>query len=372
MKTRAAVLYDAPRPMASAMVVEELELDPPGVGEVVVKLAASGVCHSDYSVINGNIPHPLPVVLGHEGAGTVVEVGAGVRSVKSGDTAILTYVTPCGRCYFCTTGKPALCTTHSRDTPPGTLLDGTCRLHKRDTRYRQLTRLGTMSEYAVVSENAVVPIRPDTPLDKAALIGCAVTTGVGAVLNTAKVEAGSRIVVIGAGGVGLNVVQGARLVGASRIIVVDVVPSKLEYARKFGATDLVNAKECDPIQAVMDLTDGIGADYAFEAIGGARTIEQAFRMIRIAGTAVVIGIAEHDAEVRLPATMFPRGERRLIGCYYGSSRMRVDMVKYLGLYRDGQLNLDALVTKTYTLDQVNEAFVDMQEGRNARGVIVFD
>jgi S-(hydroxymethyl)glutathione dehydrogenase/alcohol dehydrogenase len=203
-------------------------------------------------------------------------------------------------------------------------------------------------------------------------VGCAVTTGVGAVVNTAKVEPGSRVVVIGAGGVGINVVQGAVLAGAERIIVVDVIPAKLEYARQFGATHTVHAAEHDPIEAVRLHTDGQGADYAFEVIGNPKTIEQAFRMLRPGGTAVVVGIARAEDRVSLPAQMFPYGERRLVGCYYGSSPMRVDMPRLLDLYRAGRLKLDELVTRTYSLDQVNEAFADMEAGRNIRGVILFD
>jgi S-(hydroxymethyl)glutathione dehydrogenase/alcohol dehydrogenase len=368
MKTRAAVLWERD----SDLVIENLELDPPRSGEVLVKLAASGVCHSDLHVISGTIGEIPPVVLGHEGAGTVMEVGAGVDSVKPGDSVILAYVSACGRCRNCSQGKPNLCTTHWRTVPRGTLLDGTCRFHKGETPIRQMLRLGTMSEHAVVAETAVIRVEPDTPLDKAALIGCGVMTGVGAVMNTAKVEPGSLVAVIGTGGVGLNVIQGASLVGAARIIAVDVAPMKLELARRFGATDTVDASVGDPVAQVLALTDGEGVDYAFEAIGSGKTVAQAFAMLRPTGTAVAIGIPAPDETVTLPLVNFPRGERRLVGSMYGSARMRVDMPRILSLYRAGKLKLDELVTRTYTLNQANDALADLREGRNARGVILFD
>ncbi|GIX06542.1 MAG: alcohol dehydrogenase [Candidatus Poribacteria bacterium] len=367
MRTRAAIAYRRNAPL----VVEELELDPPQTGQVLVKLAASGVCHSDLSAITGTIPMPLPFVVGHEGAGTVVEVGPGVRSVRPGDRVMLSFITPCGRCRFCTVGRPNLCLSFWLQ-PRGGLIDGTKPFHKDGRRYNMMTRTGTLSEYTVVSEQAVVPVPPGTPLDRAALLGCAVTTGVGAVLNTAKVEPGSTVAVLGAGGVGINVVQGARLAHASRVIVVDRIAEKLEAARRFGATDCVDASLGDPVQQVLELTEGEGVDYAFEAIGNPTTIEQAFRMLRFGGTAVVIGIAPGEATISVPASLFPYGERRLIGSMYGSARMRVDMLRYLQLYFQGQLLLDELVSRTYTLDQVNEAFDDLRAGRNIRGVVVFE
>lgn len=367
MKTRAAVVYEVNKPV----VVEKIELDPPKAGEVLVKMAASGVCHSDLSVINGTIPMGLPVILGHEGAGTIEKVGSGVSSVKPGDSVMLTFVTPCGHCAYCTVGKPNLCTTHWETTPKGVLFDGTSRFHKGEQRFYQFTRTGTMTEHTVCSEKAVIRVPKNTPLDKAALIGCGVTTGVGAVINTAKVEAGSSVAVIGAGGVGINVVQGSALVGAAKIIVVDRVPRKLEFARDFGATDTVDASRQDVVDEVMRLTDGEGVDYAFEIIGNPVTIRQAFEMLRRAGTAIVVGIAQSDAQVSLPAALFPYGERRVMGSMYGSSRMRVDMPRLLEFYRVGKLKLDELITKTYTLEQVNEAFADMQDGLNIRGVILY-
>lgn len=368
MKTRAAVVYECNAPI----IVEELELEAPKQNEVMVKMSASGVCHSDLSVINGTISFPFPAVLGHEGAGIIEAVGPGVTSVKCGDSVMLTFVSACGHCDYCTKGRPSLCSKHWGTQPRGTLFDGTSRFHKDGQAYYQFTRTGTMSEYTVVSETAVIPVAQETPLDKAALIGCGVTTGVGAVMNTAKVEPGSRVAVIGTGGVGLNAIQGASLVGAAQIIAVDIVPRKLEFARQFGATHTVDASQGDPVEAVKSLTNGEGVDYSFEVIGNPTTIAQAFEMLAPGGKAIVIGIPSPDAQVSLPASLFPRGERSLIGSMYGSARMRVDMPRLLDLYRVGKLKLDELITRTYTLDQVNEAFRDMEDGLNIRGVIVYD
>lgn len=368
MKTRAAVLYRR----NSDLVVEELELDPPRSGEVMVKIAASGVCHSDLHVISGTIGEIPPVVLGHEGAGTVVAVGENVQSVREGDKVLLAFVSACGRCRNCIQGKPNLCLTHWRTLPRGTLLDGSCRLRKNTTPIRQMLRLGTMCEYVVVAETAAIPVEPETPLDKAALIGCGVMTGVGAVMNTAQVEPGSTVAVIGTGGVGLNVIQGAALVGAGRIIAVDVSPMKLELARRFGATDIVDASVSDPVAWVLELTNGEGVDYAFEAIGTGKTVAQAFAMLRPTGTAVVIGIPAPNETVTLSLADFPRGERRLVGSMYGSARMHLDMPRLLNLYRAGKLKLDELVTRTYPLERVNDALNDLREGRNARGVLLFE
>ncbi len=235
-----------------------------------------------------------------------------------------------------------------------------------------MSRLGTMAEYTTVPEDAVIPLGRDIAPERAALIGCAVTTGVGAVINTAGVGAGERVAIIGAGGVGLNVIQGAVLAGAEKIIAVDTLARKLDFARQFGATHTVDASEGDAVERVKELTDGEGVHYAFEAIGNADAIAQAFYMLRAGGRAVVIGIPHPDAMLSVPAALFPYGERGIVGSFYGSSRMRVDMLKFLDLYSAGKLMLDEQITRRYSLDQVNEAFEDMKEGINIRGMIVFD
>jgi S-(hydroxymethyl)glutathione dehydrogenase / alcohol dehydrogenase len=339
--------------------------------EVLLRMVASGVCHSDLSVVNSTIYYDPPVVLGHEGAGIVERVGPGVTKVKAGDHAVLSFVSYCGECKMCKMGRVCLC--RGFTTQRGYQLDDTCRLHNaKGQEIPQMARIGTMSQYAVVPQQSVIPIDAHYPLDRAALVGCGVTTGVGAVVNTAQVEPGSTVVVIGAGGVGLNVIQGAVLAGASRIIAIDVVPGKLAMAQRFGATDLVNAAEGDPVAAVLALTEGLGSDYAFEAIGNTKTIEQALAMIRPAGTTVLVGLTRMDAHIPLPTGEMVRTEKQVIGSYYGSSIPHKDMPKLLGLYDEGKLKLDELITATYRLDQINEAFADMEEGKNARGVIIFE
>ena len=365
MRTQAAVVYEHDKPV----VVDDLELDAPKDNEVLIRMAASGVCHSDLSIVNGTIYYDPPVAIGHEGAGVVEHVGAGVSYVRPGDHVVLSFVSYCGECQMCQRGRVNLCDGFSARR--GYLLDDTCRLHNKAGKpIPQMARIGTMSEYTVVPKQSLVKIDSHYSLEKAALVGCGVTTGVGAVLNTAKVEPGSSVAVIGTGGVGLNAIQGAVLASAERIIAVDRVDKKLDFARGFGATDVVNASEGDPVEAVKQLTGGKGVDYAFEVIGNPKTIEQAYVMIRRGGTAVVVGVAHADTRVSLPAQEMSLSEKRLIGSYYGSAMPRIDMPKILKLYDEGKLKLDELITQNYRLGQINEAFADMEAGKNARGVIL--
>jgi S-(hydroxymethyl)glutathione dehydrogenase/alcohol dehydrogenase len=367
MKTRAAVVYAYNQPV----VVEELSLDDPKPDEVLVRMAAAGVCHSDLSVVNDTIHYDPPVALGHEGAGIVERVGANVTKVRPGDHVVLSFVSYCGECPTCKRERVCLCKAYP--TRRGYLLDDSVRLRNaRGMDIAQMARIGTMSEYSVVPQQSVIRIDPEYPLDKAALVGCGVTTGVGAVLNTAKVEPGSTVAVIGTGGVGLNVIQGACLAGAERIIAVDRVVNKLDFARRFGATETVNASEGDPVEAVRDLTGGVGVDYAFEVIGNPTTIAQAYAMIRPAGMAVVVGVARADAQVSIAPHEMVFSEKQLIGSFYGSSVPHRDMPRLLELYRDKKLKLDELITRTYRLDEINQAFADMKAGVNARGMILFD
>ena len=367
MKTRAAVMYEHNEPV----VVEELELDEPKATEVLVRTAASGVCHSDLSVVTGAIYYDAAVALGHEGAGVIERVGAEVTGFQPGDHVILSFVSYCGSCRLCQMEKVCLC--ESYDVPRGFQLDGTYRLHNGSgDGILQMARIATMSEYMVVPQQNLVKIGKNYALEKAALVGCGVTTGVGAVLNTAKVEPGSTVAVIGTGGVGLNAIQGAVLAQAEQIIAVDIAEKKLDFAKSFGATDVVNAATCDPVEAVHELTDGLGVDYAFEVIGNPKTIVQAYRMVRAAGTAVIVGMAHHEMDVSIPAQHLVSTERQLIGSFYGSCHPRVDMPKLLRLYTEGKLKLDELITRHYRLEQINEAFADMEAGENARGIIVFN
>ena len=367
MKTRTAVMYEHNQPV----VVEELELDEPKANEVLVRTAASGVCHSDLSVVTGTIFYDAAVALGHEGAGIIEHVGDEVTGFHPGDHVILSFVSYCGSCRMCQMEKVCLC--ESYDIPRGFQLDGTYRLRNSSgDGILQMARIATMSEYMVVPQQNLVKIDDHYSLEKAALVGCGVTTGVGAVLNTAKVEPGSSVAVIGSGGVGLNAIQGAVLAQAERIIAVDISEKKLNFAKSFGATDVVNASTCDPVEAVRELTDGLGVDYAFEVIGNPKTIVQAYNMVRAAGTAVIVGMAHHQSDVSIPAQHLVSTERQLIGSFYGSCHPRVDMPKLLGLYTEGKLKLDELITQNYRLEQINEAFADMEAGENARGVILFN
>lgn len=366
MRTKAAVVYEHNAPV----VVEEVVLDDPRDHEVVVRMVATGVCHSDYSLMTGTIYYDPPVVMGHEGAGVIEKVGAEVTYVQPGDHVVLSFVTYCGECAMCQMEKPTLCTGY--DAVRGAMLDGTFRFHNdRGQKLAQMARIGTMSELIVAPEQALVKIDPSYPLDKAALVGCAVPTGVGAVLNTAQVKPGSSVAVIGTGGVGLNAIQGAVLADARQIIAVDINDHKLEYATSFGATDVVNAAEVDPVAAVKALTGGLGVDYAFEVIGNPVTVKQAYDMTRPAGTAVIVGLTRPDASITVPTVELVRYEKRLLGCFYGSVVPRRDFPKYLQWYAEGKLKIDQLITAHYRLDQINEAFAAMEAGQNARGVILF-
>ncbi len=364
---KAAICYERNQPVR----VEEVRLDRPRRDEARVRLVASGVCHSDLSFIEGILRGKLPCVLGHEGAGVVEEVGEGVTHVAPGDKVVLSWVTPCGRCFYCRTGKPHLCDLGEQINRTNLMPDGTTRAHQGELDLNVFSALGTMAELAVVPARAAVKLPQDAPLDRCALLGCAVMTGVGAVLNTARVSPGSRVAVFGAGGVGLNAIQGAAIAQAERIIAVDARPNKLEMARRFGATDGVDATQADPVAAIRELTEGRGADYAFEAIGRKETIEQAYAATCKGGTCVVIGLGSVKEFVSINVMMLPLLEKRLLGSWYGSANVHVDIPRLFDLYRAGRLKLDELVTRTYSLDQVNQAFADMTSGANARGVIAF-
>jgi len=354
--------------------VESLELQPPREHEVQVRLAASGVCHSDYSVVTGVMPMKLPCVLGHEGAGVVEEVGPGVEHVRAGDRVVLSWVTPCGACFYCREDQPHLCDLGAKINLHHRMPDGSSRLRASGggEELQSFSALGAMAERAVVPAQAAVKLPDHAPLQKAALIGCSVMTGVGAVWNTAGVKPGSRVAVFGVGGVGLNAIQGARIAKAERIVAVDVHTKKLELARRLGATDVVDASSTDAVKALRELTDGRGVDYAFEAIGRKQTIEQAYASVRRGGTCVVIGIGPRTETVELNVFMLPVLEKRLLGCWYGGARVHRDLPRLLELYEEGTLKLDELVTRTYALDEINQAFADMEAGANARGLIVFE
>jgi S-(hydroxymethyl)glutathione dehydrogenase/alcohol dehydrogenase len=363
---RAAVCFDTKAPVR----IEDVDLDPPRANEVQVRIVAAGVCHSDYSVATGVMPTKLPCVLGHEGAGIVEEVGPGVDHVAPGDPVVLSWVAQCGECFYCLVGQPNLCTLGGAINLKFRMPDGSTRVHHQGTELQSFSALGAMAERVVAPARSVVKLPADAPLEKAALIGCAVLTGVGAVTRTARVTPGSSVAVFGVGGVGLNVLQGAVLADAGPVIAVDLSQAKLEFARAFGATHTVDASQVDAAKAIRELTGGRGADFAFEAIGRKKTIEQAYAATRKGGTCVVIGIGSKDENVDVNVYFLPVLEKRLVGCWYGGADVRQDLPRLLELYREGRLKLDELVTRTYRLDEVNEAFADMA-GSLGRGLITF-
>jgi S-(hydroxymethyl)glutathione dehydrogenase/alcohol dehydrogenase len=365
---KAAVCFETNRPLQ----VEDVTLEAPRANEVLVRIAAAGVCHSDLSVVTGVMPARLPCVLGHEGAGVVEEVGPGVHDLRPGDHVVLSWVTQCGACFYCKAGEPHLCSVGARINQHFRMPDGSTRLSHQGTELQAFSALGAMAEQVVAPARAAVRLDSDVPLRTAALIGCAVTTGVGAVMNTAAVRPGSSVAVFGVGGVGLNVIQGAVLAGAERVIAVDVSAPKLELARAFGATDVVDAATHEPAASIRDLTSGRGADYAFEAAGRKESIEKAYASLRRGGTCVVIGIGGRGEEIALDTYLLPVMGKRLVGCWYGSADVHRDVPRLLELYQAGRLKLDELVRRTYRLEEVNEAFADLQQGGVGRGLVVMD
>jgi S-(hydroxymethyl)glutathione dehydrogenase/alcohol dehydrogenase len=347
--------------------IEEVQIDAPGPGEVLVRTAASGICHSDLHVIEGGLPMPPPCILGHEPAGVVLEVGAGVTEFAPGDPVIGCISAWCGHCEMCLRGKPHLCGGASLNRVEGSAP----RLSKDGDVVLQFANLSSFAEKMLTHERSLVKIRPDMPLDRAALIGCGVTTGVGAALNSARVEPGATCAIVACGGVGLAALQGCRIAGASRIVAVDNQAWKLELARKLGATDVVNAADGDPVAQVMELTGG-GVDYAFECLGSRPTVQQAVGMLKRAGTAVLVGLVPIGQMVELHAADLVFQEKRIIGSLMGSNRFRLDMPRYVDFYLDGRLKLDEMISARIGLADVNDAFDAMRKGEAARQVIVFD
>lgn len=366
---KASVLSAIGQPME----LLDLDLESPRAGEVKVKMGASGVCHSDLSVQNGTIMIPTPAVLGHEGAGVVTEVGEGVTNLAPGDHVVLSFVPQCGECFFCTRNQGQLCEQANTALMSGGLLDGTTRFSHNGNPIFQMSACGTFSAETIVPAIGAVKIDPKMPLKQASLIGCGVLTGVGAAINTATIREGDTVAVVGAGGVGLNVIQGAKLAGADRIIAVDMVPGKLELAQKFGAIETVNAGEGDPVSQVMALTQQRGADVSFEVIGLKATIDQVINMTRRGGQAVLVGVPKMDVMIELPAFLgVVLQEKSIKGCWYGSSNVHTDIPKLVQLYQDGKLMLDELISREIDNGQVNEAFEAMEKGEVARSVIVYD
>lgn len=346
--------------------VTDVDLDPPKVGEVLIRMKATGVCHSDLSVVNGTIPSPLPVVLGHEGAGVVEQIGEGVTNVVPGDHVAISFIPSCGECFHCLRRESYLCNVAKQD---GNLFDGTTRVHQNGKDIFVMSFVGLMAEYAVVPSACVIAIDKEFDFKAAALVGCGVSTGVGAVIKTAKVPTGATVAVFGCGGVGLNVVQGARLAGAAKIIACDLSSEKMEMARHFGATDTIDPSG-DAVKQIFELTGGLGVDYAFEVVGSGKLVEQCLKATRKGGNIVIVGVGRLDDKysIRQPIMVFTA--KTLMGSMYGGVNFKTDFPMYLDLYRQGRLDLDSLVSKTYTLDEAMAAFADLEKGANARGVIV--
>ena len=358
---KAAVFHGPHQPLT----IEEVDIAKPIAREVLVRVVASGVCHSDLHFVDGFYPFPTPAILGHEAAGIVEAVGPYVTEFKPGDHVIACLSVFCGQCTYCLTGRTHLCQTkptRSPTEPP--------KLSWKGAPVNQFANLSAYAEQMLVHENALVRVRDDMPLDRAALIGCGVTTGVGAVLNTARVEAGATVAVFGAGGVGLAAIQGARIAGAGMIIAVDVVEPKLATARELGATHAVDASKTDAVKAIRQLTNG-GVEYSFECIGLKKAAEQAFDCLRPGGTATVVGMIPVGQKVELDGPAFLR-EKKIQGCTMGSNRFKVDMPKYVEFYREGRLRLDEMITRRGRLEDVNEAFRAMKAGEVARTVLTFD
>jgi len=362
---KASVLFEQGAPLR----VEELDLEGPREGEVLVRMAASGVCHSCLHAADGSWKGvPVPIVLGDEGAGTVESVGAGVRDLEAGDHVILSWAPTCGRCHYCVIGRPNLC--EKRLPGRGLLPDGTTRMALDGKPVYHYGHVATYASRTVVHESSAIRIDPAMPLDRAALVGCSVMTGVGAVLNTARVPAGASMAVFGTGGVGLNVVQGGAMVAAHPIIAVDVKPARLEHALALGATHAVDASKEDPAAAVRRIT-GRGADFTFVAVGNAPAVGQAADALAPGGTCVVIGVPPTGQTFPLDVRPLVTGERAIVGSSYGGARTREDLPRLVALYQAGKLKIDELITKRYGLDEANEAFRALAAGELGRGLIVF-
>lgn len=361
---RAAVLHAVGEPLS----VEDIEISEPGSFEVLVRVAAAGLCHSDVRFMEGSYPVPLPAVLGHESAGVVEAVGSSVSHVRPGDHVITFLSVFCGTCFFCVAGETHNCsnreaTQRRPDDPPRLSVNGES-LH-------QFLNLASFAERMLIHENALVKVTDEMPMDKAALLGCGAATGLGAVFNTAEVRPGETVAVIGCGGVGLSAVQGARIAGAGTIVAIDIIDSKLQLSSTMGATHTVNSGSVDPFDVVMELTEGRGVDKSFEAIGNARTAELAFALIRKGGVATVIGLIPVGDMVSIPGYQFT-DEKKLQGSNMGSNRFRIDVPRYVQMYLDGRLNLDDMVTSRMTIEDINAGFDEMKTGRVARNLIIFE
>lgn len=360
---KAAVLRELGRPME----IEDVEVSKPGPREVLLRVAAVGLCHSDLHILEGDMPFPLPAILGHEAAGIVEQVGSDVTTCKPGDHIIVSLTFNCGHCEQCHGGHAYRCMTPEA----ARRADEPARLFRGNERFTPFMNTGSFAEMMLVHESGCVPIRRDMPFDRACLIACGVSTGFGATVNTAKVQPGETVAVIGCGGVGLSAINGAAVAGASRIIAIDRLPAKMEMARTFGATDVIDASGNNVVEQVLALTGGRGVDHALECIGRKETIENAFAMLGKGGTATVVGVARADARIELPPIAFLR-EKKIQGSMMGGIRLAIDIPRYVDMYMKGQLKLDQLISQRLKLSEINKGFDDMRAGNVARSVIQFD
>ena len=372
MKIRAAVLNEmgAPAPYAQSkpLKIETIELDPPGPGEILVKIAAAGLCHSDLSVIEGNRPRPMPMALGHEAAGVVEEVGPGVDDLRKGDHVVMVFVPSCGHCLPCSEGRPALCEPGAAANGAGTLLSGGKRLHRNGQDINHHLGVSGFAEYATISRRSCVKVDRELPLDEAALFGCAVLTGVGAIINTAKVPAGTTVAVVGLGGVGLSSILGAVASGASRVVAVDLSDEKLGLARQLGATDTFNAGSPDAANEIREAVKG-GVEYAFEMAGSVRALDLAYKITRRGGTTVTAGLPPPSHTLALSPVNLVAEERTLKGSYIGTCVPVRDLPRYVDLYRRGKLPVDRLMSKHLRLEEINEGFDLLAQGKVVRQVV---
>jgi Zn-dependent alcohol dehydrogenase len=370
---KAAILNEMgrSRPYAASkpLVVEEVTLEPPGFGELLIRVKATGLCHSDLSVINGDRPRPLPMVLGHEAAGEVVECGAGVTDLKPGDQIVLVFVPSCGACLPCMEGRPALCEPGARANGAGTLLSGARRLRLKEVPIYHHIGVSGYAEYAVVSRRSAIKVDNSLPAHEAALFGCAVMTGVGAVVNTAKVPAGSSVAIVGLGGVGLSALLGANAAGAADLIAVDANPQKLEVASRLGATRTILAGP-DAIKEIRDLTNG-GVDFAFEMASSVPALQLAYEITKRGGTTVTASLPNPAHKFSIPAVQLTAEERTIKGCYLGSCVPARDIPRFIALYQRGKLPVDRLLSETVSIDGLNEAFDRLADGKSIRQVMTF-
>jgi len=365
MDANAAVLYEVNKPL----VIEDVEVLEPGPHEVRVRWAANGVCHSDLHVMTGDYPHPLPVVLGHEAAGVVEKIGAGVESVKPGDHVCSSYIPSCGKCWYCIGGQPTMCAL--RDKPRWFMLDGTSRFRKNGQPLHHFLQVSGYATHSVLLEESVIPIRKDAPLDLACLVSCGVLAGAGPVFNRAKVPPGASVAVFGCGGVGLNTIQAARMVGAGKIIAVDVNPQKLTWAEEFGATHVVDASKEDPVARVQAIGGIGGVDFAFEVVGTQKTIEQALASTHRGGMCVIVGVSPVGTRLSIDPGMLLQ-QRVLTGSSFGAGHQRTDVPLLIDLFMAGKYQLKELVSRRLPLKELNHAFDLMKQGEVKRSVIVYE